>query len=246
MFYHHAHALALGPPSPLAASPADADGFCLAAPGTHSIPFRFPLPPAAGAKGTFTPPRRGGPTVRYVLVASLKTHVPPTGKRSIAHFYRPIVLLPALDPARVLAPAAEPLQACAEDALGWTLKGDRGRVALHVALGRATWVSGQRLWCQVGIRNGSLRKVCPLRDGATDAAQIKNLSLALLQDVRTFGPKSATDQPVETHRKKVAEEAVEGDFTTHGAGRVTGKGWWTGVEPGESGHWDMSIQVPVR
>lgn len=44
----------------------------------------------------------------------------------------------------------------------------------------------------------------------------------------------------------MAEEAVQGDFTTHGAGRVTGKGWWTGVEPGENGHWDMSIQVPVR
>ncbi|OWZ26626.1 hypothetical protein C354_06775 [Cryptococcus neoformans MW-RSA1955] len=232
VFYHQAHAL--DSPSPLFASPPDADGFRLAAPGAHSIPFCFPLPPAAGAKGTFTPAHRGGPSVRYVLVASLKLLAPATRKRSIAHFYRPIVLLPRLDPARALAPSTAPLEAATEKGLGWSLAGDRGAVRLRVAMGRATWVSGQRLWCHVGIRNGSLRK-------------IKHLSLALLQDVRTFAPAPAahTDQPVETQRKKVAEEAVQGDFTTHGAGRVTGKGWWTGVEPGESGHWDMSIQVPT-
>lgn len=48
-----------------------------------------------------------------------------------------------------------------------------------------------------------------------------------------------------TTRRKVNEEVMEADFADKGAGRVTGKGWWTGVEPGEEGHWDLSILAPV-
>ena len=42
------------------------------------------------------------------------------------------------------------------------------------------------------------------------------------------------------------EEALEADSTERYAGRVTGKGWWTGVEPGEKGQWDMSLLIPVN
>lgn len=49
------------------------------------------------------------------------------------------------------------------------------------------------------------------------------------------------DQLVEMYRKKVVEEVVEGDFMIYGVGWVIGKGWWIGVELGESGYWDMSI-----
>lgn len=186
MFYHQAHAL--DSPSPLFASPPDADGFRLAAPGAHSIPFCFPLPPAAGAKGTFTPAHRGGPSVRYVLVASLKLLAPATRKRSIAHFYRPIVLLPRLDPARALAPSTAPLEAATEKGLGWSLAGDRGAVRLRVAMGRATWVSGQRLWCHVGIRNGSLRKVCPLVLGRTADSLRRRSNTSVSHSSRTSAP----------------------------------------------------------
>lgn len=48
-----------------------------------------------------------------------------------------------------------------------------------------------------------------------------------------------------TQRRKVSEEYLEADFTEHGAGRVTGKGWWPGVEPGDRGQWDMSLLIPV-
>ena len=41
------------------------------------------------------------------------------------------------------------------------------------------------------------------------------------------------------------EEALEADFSERHAGRVTGKGWWTGVEPGDKGQWDMSLLIPV-
>ena len=48
-----------------------------------------------------------------------------------------------------------------------------------------------------------------------------------------------------TQRRKVSEEVLESDFASSGTGRVTGKGWWTGVEAGESGHWDLSLAIPV-
>ena len=48
-----------------------------------------------------------------------------------------------------------------------------------------------------------------------------------------------------TQQRKVSQEVFESDFASTGAGRVTGKGWWTGVEPGESGHWDLSLAIPV-
>ena len=49
----------------------------------------------------------------------------------------------------------------------------------------------------------------------------------------------------DTQRRKVSEETFESDFASSGAGRVTGKGWWTGVEPGEFGRWDLSLTLPV-
>ena len=106
--------------------------------------------------------------------------------------------------------------------------------------------------------------------------QIKTLNLALLQTVQVFTPRpflDATDSGTQlprnraslrsfnalepgtpdadacqtsTQRRKVNEEVLEADSTEHGAGRVTGKLWWTGVEPGERGQWDMSLLIPVR
>ncbi|WVQ77283.1 hypothetical protein IAR50_006967 [Cryptococcus sp. DSM 104548] len=257
IFYHHPYELPLFDPSiqselssSLFASGPDSDGYRLAAQGSHSIPFRMRLPLGAGAKGTYTHPTGKGACVRYVVVGSIKIHIPQNGKRSIAHFYRPIVVMPYLNPAVVLAPSPSPIEMYVERGLGWSLKGERGRVELRVGLGRKIWVSGQRLWCEVGIRNDSNKK-------------IKSMSLAILQDVKVFGLKSpnlmtkrkslsslTSDASVDsagviTERRKVCEELTEADFTSHGAGRVTGKGWWTGVEPGESDHWDMSLQVPA-
>ncbi|WWD16338.1 hypothetical protein CI109_100764 [Kwoniella shandongensis] len=270
IFYHQPHALPVFDPSiqhnlssSLFASGPDSDGYRLAAEGTHSIPFRMRLPLGGGAKGTYTPPGGKGPCVRYVVVGSVKIHIPATGKRSIAHFYRSVVVLPYLNPSVVLSPSQEPVEGYVERGLGWSLTGEKGRVELRVSLGRRVWVSGQRLWCEVGIRNDSTRK-------------IKTLNLAILQTVQIFNPQPMLDTEnlptrlvkkrrslqnctgieavpgtpdvdacqTTTQRRKVSEEMIEADFTNQGAGRVTGKGWWTGVETGESGHWDMSIQVP--
>lgn len=82
------------------------------------------------------------------------------------------------------------------------------------------------------------------------------MALALLQTVQTFNPdpdlSTGQNTPdvdacqTHTQRRKITEEVMEADFGDHGAGRVTGKGWWTGVDSGESERWDMSLLVPVR
>jgi hypothetical protein len=97
--------------------------------------------------------------VRYVVVGSIKIHVPGTGKRSIAHFYRSIVVLPYLNPEVVLAPGRETVEGYVEKGWSWSLGGEKGKVQLRIALGRRMWVSGQRMWCEVGIWNDSSRKV---------------------------------------------------------------------------------------
>ena len=116
------------------------------------------LPLNGGAKGSYTSNGKG-PCVRYVVVGSVKIHVPATGKRSIAHFYRPIVVLPFLAPSVVLSASQDPIEARVEKGLGWSLTGEKGRVEVRVALGRRSWISGQRIWCEVGIDNESSRKV---------------------------------------------------------------------------------------
>ncbi|WWC66743.1 uncharacterized protein I206_100648 [Kwoniella pini CBS 10737] len=270
IFYHQPHPLPVFDPSiqhnlssSLFASGPDSDGYRLAAEGTHNIPFRMRLPLGGGAKGTYTAQNGKGPCVRYVVVGSVKIHIPSTGKRSIAHFYRSIVVLPYLNPSVVLAPCAEPVEGYTERGLGWNITGEKGRVELRVSLGRRIWVSGQRLWCEVAIRNDSNRK-------------IKTLNLALLQTIQVFNPQPLLDTAdlpsritrkrkslsnctnveaipgtpdldacqTTTQRRKISEEIIEADFISHGAGRVTGKGWWTGVDSGESGHWDLSLQIP--
>jgi hypothetical protein len=93
------------------------------------------------------------------VVASIKIHIPATGKRSIAHFYRSIVILPYLNPAVVLAPSVEVVEARVEKGLGWSLGGEKGKVEVRIGMGRRCWISGQRAWFEVDIRNDSSKKV---------------------------------------------------------------------------------------
>ncbi|EIW68957.1 hypothetical protein TREMEDRAFT_62670 [Tremella mesenterica DSM 1558] len=254
IFYHQPHSLPIfnfqdktGPACSLFGDAPDEEGYRLALEGIHNILFNMRLPLNGGAKGSYGIQGKG-PSVRYVVVGSVKL-MTATGKRSIAHFYRPLVVLPYLNPSTVLAPSAEPIAASVESGLGWSITGEKGKVVLSVALGRRTWVSGQRVWCEVGIRNNSTRK-------------IKSLNLALLQTVQMFKPdesldtehslfKSRKSEPdvdactTSTQRKRISEEVVEADSVGHGGGHVTGKNWWTGIEPGQRGQWDMSLQIPA-
>lgn len=49
-----------------------------------------------------------------------------------------------------------------------------------------------------------------------------------------------------TARRKLTEEHMDADPSNQGQGRVTGKSWWTGVEPADRDQWDMSLLIPVR
>ena len=148
-------------PSLFASGP-DEEGYRLAAEGTHIIPFRMRIPLGAGAKGSFSTPGGKGPCVRYVVVGSVKLYIPSTMKRSIAHFYRSIIILPYLNPSVVLAPSLDPIESVIEGGLGWSLGGEKGKVEMRIGLGRRTWVAGQRIWCEVGVRNNSNRKASQL------------------------------------------------------------------------------------
>lgn len=241
IFYQHQYPLpvfqhwANGPRTTLFADPPDGEGFCAAKEGTHAIPFSIPLPVGEGAKGTYTSHDPKGPNIRYVVVGSVKIFVPKKDKRAIAHFYRPCVILPYLNPAIVLAPARAPIMTQRTCGLGWNLTGEKGKVLMQVALGRRIWVAGQRVWCEVAVKNDSNKK-------------ITKCSLAVIQTVNTYLPKKGKQamsrEPTTSHRKKVAEETVEADFMDLGSGHVTGKGWWTGLEPGEGNRWDLSCPIP--
>ncbi|GMK59637.1 hypothetical protein CspeluHIS016_0802430 [Cutaneotrichosporon spelunceum] len=239
IFYQHQYLLPEffendSPPTTLFASNADEEGFRLAHEGTHALPFSMQLPLGGGAKGAFTGENGKGPNIRYVVVGSVKLHIPKSGKRAIAHFYRPIVLLPYHNPGRALAPSRRPIVEFVESRLGWSLTGEKGKVFLQVSLGRQMWVAGQRVWCEVGVRNNSNKK-------------ITRCSLAILQTVNTFGaPKAKGMQNfLNTVRRKVSEETTEADFMDVGSGHITSKSWWTGLEPGESNRWDMSVPIPT-
>ena len=167
IFYHHPHPLpqfasgfSIAPSScSLFASEPDTDGYRLASEGSHSLPFRLRLPLDGGAKGTFIGSSKKEPSIRYVVVGSVKLYLPAASKRSIAHFYRPISVLPYLKASAMLAPSVESIEASTENGLGWSLNGEKGKVDLRVSMGRRTWVCGQKLWCEVAIHNESSKRV---------------------------------------------------------------------------------------
>lgn len=76
-----------------------------------------------------------------------------------------------------------------------------------------------------------------------DAARVTNARLSVDKD----GIPNADEALgiASTTRRKVAEESIEADETDWGAGKVTGRQWWTGVDPGEMGGWDLSLLIPV-
>ncbi|UZJ56668.1 hypothetical protein CBS101457_005988 [Exobasidium rhododendri] len=224
------------------ASPADSEGFCVAKDGSHSIPFTLELPVGKGAKGSF---RGKHAIVRYIVIGSVKLKSANGSNRSIAHFYRHVDLYPYLNPAVILSSSSRPVQANASKGL---FLGGSGKVHLAASLHRSTWVAGQRIYVNIKIDNETNKKV-------------KNLSLALVRTVTLYRPRPefdmrviAPDDPSETYvdpdacttstsRKKISEEVLE--MGQKGAkGLVTARGWWTGVEGGESIEFSHNMKLP--
>lgn len=225
------------------ASQPDAEGYCVAKEGQHSIPFALELPVGKGAKGTY---RGKHAVVRYIVIGSVKLKSENGSNRSIAHFYRHIDLYPYLNPAIVLAGSGKPVQAKASKGL---FLGGSGKVHLIASLHRSSWIAGQRLYVHLRIDNETSKRV-------------KSLTMTLIRTVILYRPRpefdmalSAPDDPTETYidpdacttstsRKKISEDVLE--MGQKGAkGTVTARGWWTGVEAGEAVELSHNMKLPV-
>lgn len=225
------------------ASAPDSEGYCVAKEGHHSVPFALELPVGKGAKGSY---RGKHAVVRYIVIGSVKLKSANNTNRSIAHFYRHIDLYPYLNPAIVLSSSARPVQARASKGL---FLGGSGKVHLTASLHRHSWVAGQRLYVHLRIDNETNKKV-------------KSLSLALVRTVILYRPRpefdlalAAPDDPSETYidpdacttstsRKKICEDVLE--MGQKGSkGTVTARGWWTGVEAGDSVELSHNMKLPV-
>jgi len=225
------------------ASPADSEGYCVAKEGSHSVPFALELPVGKGAKGSY---RGKHAIVRYIVIGSVKLKSANGSNRSIAHFYRHVELYPYLNPAVILSTSSKSVQAKASKGL---FLGGNGKVHLAASLHRSTWVAGQRIYVNISIDNETNKKV-------------KSLTLALIRTVTLYRPRpefdmhiSAPDDPSETYidpdacttstsRKKISEEVLE--MGQKGAkGLVTARGWWTGVEGGDSVEFSHNMKLPV-
>jgi hypothetical protein len=169
-------------------------------------------------------------------------HTPETKKRSIAHFYRPCVIFPYVEPSFAFSNTGNEAEFRTEQGLGWSLSGDKGQVAVSVKLPRPHWIAGQRVWLDITVGNRSSRKV-------------KTMTLALLRTTTLYSPqaggrKESANSPdlskytAHSSRKKLYEQTTEASAGP-GSGYVGSTGWWTGVQPGERIRWQSSLQLPV-
>ena len=259
-FYHCAAPLSsiAVPPLQFWATEPDADGFSEAKEGSHILPFVMQLPAEGDsmAKGVFH--AHSGVKVRYIamvyvsvyfvilyqlkLRSSIKVKDNDTDKKSIAHFYRNCEVWPRLNPSVILAPAPTPLQASTSKSL---FMGGNGKLRLTATLHRLHWIAGQQCCIQVSVKNDTKKTV-------------KSLTLTLIRTTVIFRPRPQLDALPPTHdhstdpdacqtsttQKQIAETTLEmGSRCTRG--RVSAKGWWTGITPGESLRFSHFLSLPV-
>ncbi|KAK7465402.1 hypothetical protein VKT23_005380 [Stygiomarasmius scandens] len=222
-------------------SPADNEGFREPEEGVHVLPFSMllPLEAEAGApKGTIV--AHAGVSIRYIAMFSVKVRERETDRRSIAHFYRDCEVWPRLNPASILAPTPSPIQASTTRTL---FLGGSGKVILKASLHRLNWVAGQFCHVKVNVANQSKKA-------------IKSLTLSLVRSTVAFKPKyyldvggSKTDHDPDacqtsTTQKRVTETVLEmGDSVARG--HASAKGWWSGVQAGETVNFFHCLLLPV-
>lgn len=156
-----------------------------------------------------------------------------TSKQSIAHFYRDCEVWPRLDPSTILAPALWPLRSKVAQPLPL---GDKDRrITLNAAVHRSTWVAGQRCYLKIHVNNESKKP-------------IKKLTITLVRTMTVFRSQSQSlglsTRPKTTTHKEVAEAVL--DMAQRGTkGRASTKGWFSGVESGQSAEFMHGITLPV-
>lgn len=107
---------------------------------------------------------------------------------------------------------------------------------LSAAVHRSTWVAGQRCYVKININNETKKAV-------------KKLTITLVRTAKVFRPQSqslglGTYRETTTH-KEVAETVLE--MAQRGTkGHASTKGWFSGVEPGQSAEFMHGITLPVN
>lgn len=216
------------------------DGWAPAKDGVHSLPFSMRLPADSScgtAKGTMSV--HSGVSLSYVVLASVKIRDPAGGPTpdAIAHFYRSCSVWPRLSHASTLAQASRPL---VSEAAKTMLFGGSGKVRLCAKIHRYHWISGQRCVVRVEVTNESKRTV-------------KNARIELVRTTTVFRPlRSATDHgdsdpdacETSTLSKVVASNLlVMAPKSTKG--HASAKGWWAGVQPGQTTEFTHHVMIPV-
>ncbi|KIJ66290.1 hypothetical protein HYDPIDRAFT_109282 [Hydnomerulius pinastri MD-312] len=222
------------------AGPSDGDGWAEAKEGVHVLPFAMflPLDGSCGtAKGILS--IHSGVALKYVAMASIKLKDQTTSAQSVAHFYRSCEIWPRLSIDANLSPAPRPL---VSEAVKSVFMGGNGKVKLSVKMHRLHWVAGQRCVVHLRVVNES-KKV------------VKSAGIALVRTTTVFKPTGRgkgsrggdpdPDACETTTMKKVVAASLLLMGQKSAKGHASAKGWWTGVNAGETAEFAHHIIVPV-
>ncbi|KAJ7103363.1 hypothetical protein B0H15DRAFT_208976 [Mycena belliarum] len=217
----------------------DSEGFWTAREGIHNLGFELHLP----LNGITHPkgPLYGHSGIRYIALASVKVKDKTQSKRSIAHFYRDIVVWPRLNPSVVLAPAEQPIQATTNNRL---FMGGDGKVYLTAALHRPYFIAGTQVPVHLSVQNDTKKL-------------IKSLTLTLYRSTFVFKRKSSRDVKATeaddvansdtcqttTSRKPVATSILE-MAQGFARGHASTTGWWPGIPSGDRLEFSHLLLVP--
>ncbi|KAF9041746.1 E set domain-containing protein [Hymenopellis radicata] len=221
-------------------SPPDTEGFYLAKEGSYVFPFTMELPldgDSGVPKGVLH--SHSVLTVRYIAMFSIKVKERETGKRSIAHFYRDCEIWPRLNPSVVLAPSPTPIRNTTSKGL---FMGGNGQITLSASIHRLHWVAGQYCCVKAHVTNYTKKT-------------IKSLTLSLSRSTVFFKPRPYLEVDCQqedndpdacqtsTTDRQVAESTLQ--MGQRGArGHASAKGWWTGVQPGETQEFSHFLLLP--
>lgn len=155
--------------------------------------------------------------------------------RSVAHFYRTCEIWPRLEQRTTLSPAARPLVAQVAKSL---FMGGSGKVRLTTELHRLNWIAGQRCHIKIKVDNGTKKAV-------------KRVTIALVRTTSAFhtqptakGTLDMDEHQTSTTDRIVAVESIEmGERVSRG--QASAKGWWSGVNSGQTLVFSHFIVIPV-
>ncbi|EIW87032.1 hypothetical protein CONPUDRAFT_116036, partial [Coniophora puteana RWD-64-598 SS2] len=195
--------------------------------GKFDIPFAILLPEDGSCgvpKGKIS--FNAGVSVRYITMISIMTQDPLDGKRSIAHFYRDCEVWPCFNITTILSPSSRPLVAETNKNV---FMGGQGRLRLSARLHRLYWVSGQRCTVHLCVSNGTKKAI-----KSAAIALVRTSTIFRPHENRTTGARLDPDEcQTSTVTKSLTESTLEVGHQSS-RGHASAKGWWMGVDGGQS------------